>query len=104
MAWDWKFSTSAGKNKRNIENLEFVVKMELEDGPPQSPNLNPIENLWSVLDGNEPPDRRSNRATFLNVLKEAWTNIDKDVLKSLVESMPRRLQAVIQAKGAHTKY
>jgi hypothetical protein len=37
-------------------------------------------------------------------LKEAWRAIDPEVIQQLVESMPRRILAVIQAKGGPTKY
>ena len=37
-------------------------------------------------------------------IEEAWEKIQSEETKSLVESMPRRLEAVIQAKGGPTKY
>ncbi len=39
-----------------------------------------------------------------NQLAEAWENILPDTLLKLVESMPRRLRAVLEAKGGATKY
>ena len=35
---------------------------------------------------------------------EEWSNIDTDYLQKLVDSMPRRVQAVIDSKGFPTKY
>jgi len=35
---------------------------------------------------------------------EVWNNIPSEVCQNLIESMPRRLKAVIEAKGGHTKY
>lgn len=37
-------------------------------------------------------------------LSEEWLKINAGTARKLVESMPRRLQAVIEAKGMHTKY
>jgi hypothetical protein len=37
-------------------------------------------------------------------LKAAWDALDDDFFIALVESMPRRIQACIEAKGWHTKY
>ena len=37
-------------------------------------------------------------------MRDEWYKITADVTKKLVESMPRRLQAVIDAKGGHTRY
>jgi len=33
-----------------------------------------------------------------------WDNTPPEVCQNLIESMPRRLEAVIKAKGGHTKY
>ena len=35
---------------------------------------------------------------------EVWNDIPPEVCQNLIESMPRRLEAVIKAKGGHTKY
>jgi hypothetical protein len=44
-------------------------------------------------------------------MKEPWERIDKEwnkieleVCQNLIESMPKRVQAVIQAKEGYTKY
>ena len=35
---------------------------------------------------------------------EEWDQITPEICQRLIESMPRRVQAVIKAKGGHTKY
>jgi hypothetical protein len=37
-------------------------------------------------------------------LKNEWDKIGQEVTANLVNSMPRRLQAIIDAKDLHTKY
>jgi hypothetical protein len=37
-------------------------------------------------------------------LKKEWDKIGQEVTANLVNSMPRRLQAIIYAKGLHTNY
>jgi hypothetical protein len=72
--------------------------------PPQSPDLNPIENLWSILDDMVKDRRPSNEAQLFEVLQNAWNNVNDHVLHSLVASMPRRCQAIIANNGYATKY
>lgn len=72
------------------------------DWPPQSPDLNPIEQLWDHL------DRRLRKTPPVSVtdawekLAQFWGEIDKSVLQIYVHSMKRRCEAVIIAKGGHT--
>lgn len=79
-------------------------KIQLLGSPPQSPDLNPIENLWSILDQKLPFERRKNRNEFFETIKNEWRKISPDTTQKLVDSMPRRLRAVIEARGGPTKY
>ena len=70
----------------------------------QSPDLNPIENLWSYLDYLL-RDRRPNTVEDLfEVLEKGWKDIPIAYLGKLSDSMPARIEAVIAAKGYATKY
>lgn len=74
------------------------------DWPPQSPDLNPIENLWSILDSKVPTHRRRNPNLFFESLQSTWNELPHELLEKLVESMPARLQAVLATRGGSTKY
>lgn len=74
--------------------------------PSFSPDLNPIENLWAILKRRlaayeSPPTSVSN---LFERVSEEWNKIDQNLCKSLIESMPDRIQAVIKSKGGQTKY
>ena len=74
--------------------------------PAKSPDVNPIEHLWDELQ--RAVDKRDVRPLNLNqlgaALTEEWNNIPVERLENLVSSMPRRLQAVINSYGGHTRY
>ena len=78
----------------------------LLDWPAQSPDLNPIEHLWQHLKKQlcqyETPAQGVWKV-WKRVEKE-WREIEPEVCQKLIESMPRRIGAVIKAKGGHTKY
>lgn len=72
--------------------------------PANSPDLNPIENLWDIV-------KRKLRVTRPNTVDElkaaieaSWASITPQQCHRLIASMPRRIEAVISAKGFPTKY
>lgn len=81
----------------------------LEDWPPYSPDLNPIEHLWSALKRKLfelfPAIKKWNgleeqlQNNIGNALKEAWRAIDEGIIYNCCSSMEKRIQAVIDAKG-----
>jgi len=72
--------------------------------PAQSPDLNPIENLWSILNNKCKNRQTTNAKGLFEDLERAWNELGVDLLHKLVDSMPKRLEAVIAAKGMPTKY
>lgn len=72
--------------------------------PAQSPDINVIEHLWAHLENQLKKYTISNKNDLIKAIKDEWTKIDSSVCRNLVESMPRRLEAVIKGKGFPTKY
>ena len=72
--------------------------------PSQSPDLNPIENLWSILDMKVKDRSPKNEKQLFEVLQVAWQSLEPELLTKLADSMPNRIEAVIAAKGYSTKY
>lgn len=75
------------------------------DTPPQSPDLNPIENLWVHLKRNVAKRQPTNKVALKTAILEEWQKIPTNYdLQKLIHSMKNRLQCVINSKGTHTKY
>ena len=80
-----------------------VTKMEQ---PPRSPDCNHIEHLWDELGRaissmDNPPQ---NLDELCQALLDKWAQIPVQRLQRLVASMPRRLAAIIAARGGNTRY
>jgi len=79
--------------------------IELLEWPGNSPDLNPIENLWSRLKRAVAAKHPSNKQQLIEAVINSWFRIiTEDDLQKLVDSMPRRCEAVIRAKGYPTHY
>lgn len=81
-------------------------KFKTMQWPAQSPDLNPIENLWAFL-----KKRLASYETAPKNVQELWGrvqtewgNIPRNLINKLVESMPKRISSVLKAKGLWTKY
>ncbi len=79
-------------------------KVKVLDWPAQSPDLNPIEHLWDVLKRRLRETRSSNVRELKAKVCEVWDGIAPEVTRNLVNSLPRRLEAIIAARGGPTKY
>ncbi|CAG7721247.1 unnamed protein product [Allacma fusca] len=79
-------------------------KYKMLEWPAQSPDLNPIEHLWHHLEKVVRKTVVTNKTQLRTTIEEVWKNIDPAVTQNLVDSIPRRLQAVIAASGGITGY
>lgn len=72
--------------------------------PSQSPDLNPIENVWHKFKQEVHKRKPANIAELTVICHEEWSKIPPKWCEDLVKSYPKRLTAVIASKGAATKY
>ena len=82
---------------------ETIERMEW---PACSPDLNPIEHAWDMLQSAvavRPVQPRS-LVELQQALIQEWTNLDQNRLARLIQSMRRRCLAVINARGGHNRY
>ncbi len=85
---------------------EHYKELKVLTWPPNSPELNLIEHLWDVLEKQvrsmqAPP---CNLQDLKDLLLMSWCQIAHDTFRGLVESMPRRVRAVLAAQGGPTQY
>ena len=88
------------QRKKKLPN--FVEK---DEWPANSPDLNPIENLWSIIDEDAYRDPiPKTMGGIKSRLRQAGRNIPLANLSELARSMPQRLKNVIQKNGGHAEY
>ena len=89
------------KCRNTMDHLENKMKMPLlEDWPPYSPDLNPIEMLWASLKRKVTLRRDiETQEQLIGACQSAWKTIKISEINKLIDTFEPRLQAVIKAKG-----
>ena len=89
--------TNAFKTQAGIRTLKW---------PARSPDLNPIENVWSLLKRRVRRSIRSgdDLSRLEALLRQEWERLSQAVINRLIESMSSRIRQVIELLGEVTKY
>ena len=76
----------------------------LQDWPAQSPDMNIIEHVWGRMKEEAWKTKPKNLDELWEACKTAFFAIPDDFINKLYESLPNRMDAVLQAHGSHTRY
>jgi len=98
---DPKHTASVVYSHLDSLDVSFIHK---EDWPGNSPDLNPMENVWAMLSDAMKKNPPSTITQLKRRLQQEWKNLDQNKIANAINSMPARLQAVKAARGGHTDY
>ena len=90
--------------KSVIQWLEDSQVDFINDWPSNSPDFNPIENVWSIIKRRLQGKDTSTISRLEAAIQEEWQNLSQELLHKLVESVPSRLQECIKRKGRPINY
>ncbi|GFV30798.1 transposable element Tc1 transposase [Trichonephila clavipes] len=109
--------TSAREDRRLQDNARPHVaktvtsyldsqQVQLLPWPAYSPDMSPIEHEWDIVGRRLARDLRpvaSADELWLRI-QTIWNTLPQTDIKNLFNSMPRRVAALIAARGGHPKY
>jgi len=103
---EWRFQqdNDPKHTSRLAKNFLRDNMPEIIDWPSNSPDLNPIENLWSIVKRNVERKMPKNVSDLRRFMVEEWDDIPRSTLIGLVRSMKRRCELVIECNGERISY
>jgi hypothetical protein len=103
----WLFQQDNVRFHTTADTIDFLHGKGvtwLDDWPPWSPDLNPIENLWNVLKARVYARYPQTLEELEQFVREEHAAIDLAFIKHICCNMSRRLQLVIDYEGHKIPY
>ena len=102
----WMLQQDNAPAHRALSTQQFLRdhRIRVLAWPPNSPDLNPIENLWGFVTRLLPRTPVHSADELFERVNAAWARIPYSLVRALFRSVPRRIQEVIQRKGNPTHY
>lgn len=104
LTWSFMHDNDPKHTSRLVKSCLLENGVQVLKWPAQSPDLNPIENLWNDVEQHIQVVKPKNMAELWTEIEKSWYAIPNERCRTLVESLPRRCAAVIKNKGYPTKY
>jgi transposase len=105
---DWVFMQDNASIHRSLHTKKWIDDSQIKvlEWPANSPDLNPIENLWGLLARAVYANGRqfNSREELKSEVLKQWDLMCEETLTTLVKSMPNRIIEVISLKGSNTGY
>ena len=96
---------NAPPHTSNLLKLLFREnQVELLPWPANSPDLNPIENIWGYISLELSKRNVKSINDMKSQILDIWENLDIKYLQKLSDSMPNLIREVIESNGKHIYY
>ena len=86
----------------------FMAENDIETlpWPPQSPDMNPIENLWAIIKKRRQTKYGTpkTKTDLIDQIFDIWNDIEPELVEKLANSANKRVNAVLKLNGKVSKY
>jgi len=79
-------------------------ELQVLNWPANSPDLNPIENIWGILKSAVEKRAPKTLDELEAIVLDEWTKIPKQTILNTIQSMPTRIKQVLERDGEKCDY
>lgn len=95
---DPKHTSRVAKDFLSQNNVQVI------DWPSNSPDLNPIENMWQIMKNNVERRMPKDTSELKQFMVEEWDKIPQEIVQNLICSMKNRCELILQKNGDRISY
>ena len=88
----------------SVKSWAAEQNLQILPWPGNSPAINPIEDVWDYIERKIRDTYFKNADELQERIQAEWNAQPLDYLSDLIDSMPRRINAVIKAKVIKSRY
>lgn len=90
---------------RRVGEWMEANRVQLLPWPSRSPDANPLENVWGMMVKRMSNFKPENEESLWLKIVEVWNSVmTQQLTENLVDSMPRRVHAILEKNGSAIKY
>lgn len=102
----WQLMQDGASCHTSSETMDYLCTYcsVLPEWPPNSPDMNPIENLWAIMKRRVEELNPTNVNELIEIIIDVWNNVSVNEIHNLIDSMNSRLQLVVANGGGRNGY
>lgn len=102
--WYWMQDGAKAHTAKRTKDMLHDEHIEVLPWAAWSADCNPIENIWAYLKTKLAGRSFTTIDAFMGALKKQWAEMPEPLVKNCIDSMHRRVEAVITAEGGPIEY
>ncbi|GFV32039.1 transposable element Tcb2 transposase [Trichonephila clavipes] len=90
--------------EKTVRDFCSSQHMQFLPWPAYWPDISPIEHVWDLVTRRRDPRPTASKDELLLRMQAIWNSLPQADIQNLLDFMPRRIAALIAARGGYTKY